>query len=60
MAVTEQPEAALYDLLTNPVLSLIDRQPIYLELRRREDRKKSLARIAEMKDKKAAKEDAPK
>lgn len=59
-ALDQQSETVLLSLLNSPDLTLIDRQPIYMELRRREDRKKSLARIAEMKDKKAAKEDVPK
>jgi hypothetical protein len=57
---SEWTEAELYTVLDETGYSLIERQPIYMELRRREDRKKSLVRIADMKDKKAAKEDAPK
>jgi hypothetical protein len=55
---SEQTDMALFEALESSELTLVERQPIYLELRRREDRKKSLARIAEMKDKKAAKESA--
>lgn len=55
----EWADAELYEALEDTqARSLIERQPIYQELRTREDRKKSLTRIAEMKAKKAAK-DAP-
>ncbi len=47
-------DAELFLALESTELSLVDRQPIYQELRAREDKKKSLARIAEMKAKKAA------
>jgi hypothetical protein len=57
-ALDQLSESVLYDLLNSPTLSLIERQPIYMELRAREDKKKSLARIAAMKDKKAAKDNA--
>ncbi len=42
----------LYTALDNQELTLVERQPIYQELRAREDKKKSLARIAAMKAKK--------
>jgi hypothetical protein len=54
--IEARTEAQLYAMLEDVSLSLLDRQPIYLELRAREDKKKSLARIAAMKEKKASKE----
>jgi hypothetical protein len=56
ISLAEQSDAELFSMAESTGISLVDRQPVYMELRRREDRKKSLARIAEMKDKKAAKE----
>lgn len=44
----------LLEALESPCYTRWERQPIYLELRRREDKKKSHARIAEMKAKKEA------
>lgn len=49
-------DAELYAALDNTELTLIDRQPFYMELRAREDKQKSHARIAAMKEKKANKE----
>ncbi len=46
----------LYAALDDTELTLVERQPIYQELRAREDKKKSLQRIAEMKAKKATKD----
>ncbi len=42
----------LYTALEDTERTLVERQPIYQELRAREDKKKSLARIAAMKAKK--------
>ncbi len=54
LPINHWSEAELFLALESIELSLVDRQPIYQELRAREDKKKSLARIAEMKAKKAA------
>lgn len=52
---SQETDQVLLDNLNSPDLSLTDRQPIYQELHKREDKKKALARIADMKAKKAAK-----
>lgn len=49
-------DAELNAAFDNTELTLVERQPIYMELRAREDKKKAHARIAAMKEKKAGKE----
>ena len=51
---SEMTDVDLYAALDSSELTLVERQPIYQELRHREDRKKSLPRIAAMKEKKAS------
>ena len=53
---SEMSDAELLMQVDNSFLTLVERQPIYQELRHREDRKKSLPRIAALKEKKAAKD----
>lgn len=60
LPVAHQSDAELYAALDDTELALIDRQPIYQELRAREDKKKSHARIAEMKARKEEKKEAAK
>lgn len=54
--VEAQTDTELYLALDDPELSLVDRQPIYQELRAREDKKKSYARIEKLKSSKKTKE----
>lgn len=49
-------DAELMGALDDPKFTVYTRQPIYQELHRREDKRKALARIAVMKEKKAAKD----
>jgi hypothetical protein len=50
--LTGWTEDALYASLNYPELTVLDRQPIYKELRRREDKLKAQERIRKMKEKK--------
>jgi hypothetical protein len=51
-------EQELLDAINSDCYTLVERQPMYQELRAREDKRKSLARIAEMKAKQAAAKEA--
>jgi hypothetical protein len=54
MDVTSVSETDLMDMLNSPEMTLVERQPIYQELRAREDKKKSYGRLDKMKAKKEA------
>lgn len=56
--ISKLSETELLALVNSTSYTLVQRQPLYRELRDREDRKKSLARIAEMKAKKQKKDSA--